>query len=318
MWGARLHCRHACRPTPATRSSRPPGFPTGRRRSFRRRRSRCGRPAPRLPARSRRAPPPPGRPSESRAGRSRAAPRGVRRPRRSSRAASRSPSTSGARRPPCWRATAPSWPRRRFAAAFAVGLALTGRLSFAPALASAGLALAARAYSTGVLTLSLAVRAAVVFGLGLSPYLYLVFADQHFTLTNYLHYAIEPAGGQFGLTPARFDTTPERLGFLFFGTESHPHDFPHHLPTALVNLGVAWARFVAFEVGPIAIPVALAGAGALRKRDPGAARLLVAVALATPVLGALVVDGALLNVFMMATTLAVAALAACGLDAWLA
>lgn len=209
-------------------------------------------------------------------------------------------------------------PRDGLLAAFAIGLAMTGHLAFAPALALAGLALAVRAQRAGALSIPLVLGAMFMLALGLSPYLYLVFADKHFTLTNYLHYAVEPAGGQFGLTPASFDTSAERLRFLLLGAETRPHDFVHHLPTALTNMGVAWARFVAFEVGPLGVLLALGGEGALRGRDRGAARLLAAIALLTPALAALVVDGALLNVFMMASTLAVAALAACGLDALLA
>ena len=201
---------------------------------------------------------------------------------------------------------------------FAIGLAMTGHLAFAPALALAGLALAVRARRAGALSFPLVLGALFMLALGLSPYLYLVFADRHFTLTNYLHYAVEPAGGQFGLTAASFDTPAERLRFLLLGAETRPHDFVRHLPTALANMGAAWARFLAFEVGPLGVLLALGGLGALGGRDRGAARLLAAIALITPALAALVVDGALLNVFMMASALAVAALTACGLDALLA
>lgn len=203
-------------------------------------------------------------------------------------------------------------------AAFAIGLGLTGHLLFAPALAIAGLALVVRAARSRALSFPLVLGAIAMLALGVSPYLYLVFADHHYTLTNYLHYAIEPAGGQYGLTPSRFDSTPERMLFLLLGPESHPHDFAHHVPTALANMGMASARFLAFEVGPLAALLALAGAGALAGRDRGAMGLLVAIALVTPVYGALVVDGPLLSVFLLASTVAVSALAACGLDALLA
>jgi hypothetical protein len=206
-------------------------------------------------------------------------------------------------------------PRDGLLAAFAIGLALTGHLLFGPALAIAGLALAGRALRAGALSFPLAIGVAFMLALGLSPYLYLVFADHHYTLTNYLHYAIEPAGGQYGLTPSRFDSTPERMLFLLLGPESRPHDFLHHLPTALANMGVAWGQFVAFEVGPLAALLGLGGTAALWGRDRGAARLLLAIALVSPLYAALVVDGPLLDVFMLSSTLAVSGLAACGLDA---
>ena len=196
-------------------------------------------------------------------------------------------------------------------AAFALGLSLTGHLSFAPALAIAGLVLAVHAGANGRLSPGLIAGAAVAFALGLTPYLYLAWADRHFPLTSYLHFTVEPASGQFGVTPATFDTEIERLRFLVFGAESRPHDFVHHPRLALVNLGVAWARFVAFEVGPLAAVLALVG---LRGRDSVVTRLLLAFAVVTSVFSAFIVDGALLNVFMMGSVMGVLALAACGVD----
>lgn len=207
--------------------------------------------------------------------------------------------------------------RDGLAAAFAIGLAMTGHLSFGPAMALAGLALAVRAARAGRLSFALVVGALLMLSLGLTPYIYLMYADQHFTLTNYLHMTLEPAGRQFGLTPELLDTPLERLRFLVFGAESYPHDFTVHLRTGLVNMGVAWARLATFEVGPLGILLALVGEGALAHGDRGGARLLAAIALFTPLLGAALVDGALLQVFMMASVVAISALAACGMAALL-
>lgn len=195
-------------------------------------------------------------------------------------------------------------------AAFTIGLAMTVHLSFGALLAVAGLALAARARRAGVLTPPLAWAAAAAFALGLAPYLYLPWADANFTLTNHLRTAIEPAGGQYGLVPERFDGVLERMGWLLSGPESRPRDLVRHVPTAFVNLGVAGARFALFEVGPLALLAALVGAPRMFARDRGAAAILVAGGILAPALGALAVDGALLNVFMMSSTLAVAMLAA--------
>jgi hypothetical protein len=71
---------------------------------------------------------------------------------------------------------------------------------------------------------------------------------------------------------------------------------------------------VAFEVGPLAALLGLGGIAALWGRDRGAARLLIAIALVSPLYAALVVDGPLLDVFLLSSTVAVAGLAACGLD----
>jgi hypothetical protein len=150
--------------------------------------------------------------------------------------------------------------------------------------------------------------------LGLSPYASIAFADRAHTLTNYLHLVVEPAAGQFGLTPATFDSAPERLRFLVFGAESRPHDFIHHLPTAASNLFIAWARIALFEVGPLALLLAIVGTFSLQRRDDGAQTYLVSAALVTSVLGALVVHEALLVVFLMMGVISVCALAGCGLD----
>jgi len=91
-------------------------------------------------------------------------------------------------------------------ACFAIGLAMTVHLSFAVLLALSGLALAAHARRAGALTPALAAGCALALLVGLSPYLYLPFADAHTTLTNHLRTAIEPAGGQYGLSPERFDS----------------------------------------------------------------------------------------------------------------
>ncbi|MEQ1834818.1 MAG: DUF2723 domain-containing protein, partial [Candidatus Eisenbacteria bacterium] len=205
--------------------------------------------------------------------------------------------------------------RDGLAAAFAIGLAMTGHLSFAPALALAGLALVVRAARARALSVPLALAALVMLALGLSPYAYLVWADANSTLTNYLHVTIETAGHQFGLAPGMLDEPLDRLRFLIFGAESHPRDFLAHPRTGLINMGVAWARLALFELGPLGLLLALAGQRALAHTDRGAARLLLAIALVTPFLGAAVVDGALLQMFMMASVLALCALAACAVGA---
>ncbi len=205
-------------------------------------------------------------------------------------------------------------PRDGLLAAFALGLALTGHLSFAPALACAGLWMLASAARAGVLSPALLLGSLVMLALGVSPYASIAYADRTHTLTNYLHQVVEPAAGMFGLTPATFDSAPERLRFLIFGAESRPHDFAHHLPTAAINLGIAWARIALFDVGPLAMLLALIGTFSLQKRDDGAQTMFVVALLVTSVFGALLVHEALLVVFLMMGVISVCALAGCGLD----
>ena len=205
--------------------------------------------------------------------------------------------------------------RDGLAAAFAIGLAMTGHLSFGPALALAGIALVVRAARAGALSLPLAFGALALLALGLTPYAYLLFADANTSLTNYLQMTIESTSKQFGLTPDMLDSPLERLRFLVFGAESRPHDFLSHPRTGLINMGIAWARLAMFEIGPLGVALALAGEGTITRTDRGAARLLVGIALVTPLLGAAIVDHALLQIFMMGSVIAIAALAAAALGA---
>jgi len=195
-------------------------------------------------------------------------------------------------------------------AAFAIGLAMTVHLSFGVLLALAGLALAVRAQRAGALPPALVAGCAAALLVGLSPYLYLPFADARYTLTNHLRMAIEPAGGQYGLSPGQFDGVWERMRFLLAGPEARPRSLAAHVPTAMLNALYAAARSVLFDVGPLLALLAALGARAMFRRDRGAALVLAAAAVLTPLLGSLAVDGALLDVFMLTTTLAVAVFAA--------
>jgi len=78
----------------------------------------------------------------------------------------------------------------------------------------------------------------------------------------------------------------------------------------MVNLTHAAGRSLLFDVGPLLALLAALGARTVFRRDRVAALVLVAAGVLTPLLGSLAVDGALLDVFMLTTTIAVALLAA--------
>lgn len=200
-------------------------------------------------------------------------------------------------------------------AAFTMGLALTVHLSFAPLLAWAGLLMLVRAGSRGALTPARALAAAVLLLLGLSPYLSLLAPLMRAGGTNYAHAIVEPQSAQFGITPERWAHVGERLHFMLSGPETRPRALWDHVPTALGNLSLAFTRHALFDVGPFAWCMALAGAVVLVARDRARAGLLVGAGLATPLLASFIVDGALLSLFMMTTTIAVALLAGVALDA---
>lgn len=204
--------------------------------------------------------------------------------------------------------------RHGLLAAFAMGLALTVHLSFAPLLALAGLLMLADAARAGVLTWPRALAALALLALGLSPYLSLLAPLMRPDLTNYAHMVVEPAAAQFGITPERWAHVGERVHFLLSGPETRPHALWAHLPTAGGNLVLAWARYTLFEVGPFALLLALAGVAVAVRRDRALVGVLATAGLATPLLASCIVDGALLLLFMMTTTIAVALFAGAALD----
>jgi len=199
-------------------------------------------------------------------------------------------------------------------AAFAMGLALTVHLSFALLLAWAGLLMLTRAAQRGALTPVRAGLALALLLLGLSPYLSLLAPLMRPGPTNYAHTIVEPLGAQFGITPERWAQVGERLHFMLSGPETRPRALWDHVPTAWGNLTLAFSRHALFDVGPFAWCMALAGAVVLWRRDRALTGLLVGAGLATPLLASLITDGALLLLFMMTTTIAVAMLASVALE----
>lgn len=204
--------------------------------------------------------------------------------------------------------------RDRTIAAFATGLMLTGHLSTAPAALAIGAFLL---FTPGAPSGPGGWRRAplLLAGLlaGLSPYLYLVWADQVPHAMNYLDAIVEPDAGQFRLTRASFDQPWERIPWLFLGSESvrwnflgQPRVLAHHL------LGAGALPWL-FELGPLAIAPAAVGAWRLwRTRRPFA---LLAAAIVAPTLlfTAAFTLGKMVPIFVAVVTLLLAVAVALGL-----
>ncbi len=200
-------------------------------------------------------------------------------------------------------------PRDRIAAAVLLGVACTGHLSHLGAVACLGLALAWAAWREGR-TWPEWPALVGAFVLGLTPYLYLVWADHVNLGFDYLDYVDHIFYPGTGVPDAHLDGAFERLRWLVFGRnllpgspmEFHPGDLlrairKHSLPVGLFELGL--------PVTALVVP----GLVRMFRSDAGQAARLVALVAATLVLAAQVSFGGLFALFLL-FPLALASLAA--------
>ncbi|MFH1011880.1 MAG: DUF2723 domain-containing protein [bacterium] len=189
-------------------------------------------------------------------------------------------------------------------AAFALGLTVTGHLAFGPAVLMMALALIflRPEHMRIVHYLPLLFLA---FAIGVSPYLYLFWADARHLPMNYLNYTVNLDAGQFGLSSATFDDAWERIPWVVFGRESIPNFFlltPRMLILNFLNVG--GTEFLS-GFGPIALipfTFGIAKYGQLKKT---AGVLLLAVALSTLVFAVVCTRGRMVPIFLMAFTFVV-------------
>jgi hypothetical protein len=202
-------------------------------------------------------------------------------------------------------------------AAFLTGLMITGHLSSAPAALAMGAFLV---FAPPVSVRARSVRESagrapwllLGFLAGLTPYLYLVWADHVPHAMNYLNAIVETDAGQFGLTRATFDQPGERIPWLIVGREAvrwvflgHPRILWSHLLDAC---GVEWL----FELGPLALLPAAIGALHLARTRPGMTRLATAIVALSVAFTASFMFGSLVPVFLSVVTLLLAAVATLG------
>ena len=206
-------------------------------------------------------------------------------------------------------------PRDHAIAACATGLMLTGHLATAPAALAIGAFLlfappgpfAAGGWRRATMALA-------GFLAGLTPVLYLVWADQVPHAMNYLDATLELDANQFGLTRATFDEPWERIPWLLLGDQSARSNFlghPRILARHLIDAGgVVWL----FELGPLAIVPAALGAWRLWRTRRLAAALAAAVVMLTFGFTAAFTYGKLQPIFLAVATLLVAVAVALGLE----
>ena len=203
---------------------------------------------------------------------------------------------------------------RRLAAGLLLGLTLAGHMAFAPVVAVAGLALAWRIPRRGARWLADEVALLGAFLLGLSPYLYLVWADATGHGLSYLK-LVEIAQWPVGAVPAGFRAPFARLAWLLTGRNEYP-PLPFHLSLYMVAKNLSDTAFLLalYEFGPVALGLALWGAWRRWRSHTRETRFLVALAAASIVFSVATSGYKILSIFLIPCYLVVAVFVGHGLQ----
>jgi len=203
----------------------------------------------------------------------------------------------------------------RLAAGFLLGLTLAGHMAFAPFVMVAGLVLAWRIPRTGIVWLADELALLAVFLLGLTPYLYLVWADTHHVGFDYLT-LFETAFWPAAPVPEAFRPPLARLWWLLTSRNDYPAR-PFEFSLRLMGKNVSDTSFLLllFELGPITAAMVATGIVARWREKSGEARLLVGLGLASIVFSVITSGYKILSVFLIPCYLVCAVFAGHGFDA---
>ena len=193
------------------------------------------------------------------------------------------------------------------------GLALTGHLMLAPAVASLWAVLTWRVMSSQPRPILALAALIVAFALGLAPYLYLVWADTRDYPFNYLR-LVELIHMPDGPS-ADFDTPWKRVAWLVSSRGLYPPvPFPFSFRGTASGLARCLCVLFLFELGPLAPPFVLWGFLRLLRANAGAARVLAAVAAAALLFSGAIAAGTHMGIFLLPCTLACAIFLAAGIE----
>ena len=203
----------------------------------------------------------------------------------------------------------------RLAAGFLLGLTLAGHMAFAPFVMVAGLWLAWRVPRTGVLWLADELALLGTFLVGLSPYLYLLWADSHRIGFDYIDLVVA-ARWPVSPAPEAFHSPLARFWWLLASRNEYP-PMSFHLPLYMLGKNVSDTSFLLalFELGPVTAALVAAGIVARWRANAGETRLLLALALASIAFSLLTSGYKILSVFLIPCYLVCAVFAGHGLDA---
>jgi len=204
----------------------------------------------------------------------------------------------------------------RLVAGCMLGLTLAGHMAFSPFVMVAGLVLAWRVPRTGLVWLADELALLGSFLLGLSPYLYLIWADSHHVGFDYLK-LFETAYWPVSPVPEAFRSPLARFWWLLTSRNDYPPR-PFEASLYMVGKNISDTSFllVLFELGPITAALVAAGiVSRWRGGKAGETRLLLSLALASIVFSVLTSGYKILSVFLIPCYLVCAVFAGHGFDA---
>jgi hypothetical protein len=201
-------------------------------------------------------------------------------------------------------------------AGFLLGVSLTGHLMYALAVVVLGLALAWQVLATyRQRALPMLVALLGVFLLGLTPYLYLIWADAHHLPMNYLQLS-DQYTNPLGLYNASFHDPWQRVWHFMMGTgPCSPHPIETHPKEILRNLWLAVRIVSLYQWGPVGVVLALIGFVRGVRHDGARARLLALLGLVSLGWAVAVGPSVILDLFLLPLLLYLNVFIAWGLTA---
>lgn len=204
---------------------------------------------------------------------------------------------------------------RGTAASLCLGLSLTGHLSFAPAVMVLGIMILFLKPLRSRWRLSWPV-VAIAFIAGLTPYLYLVWADSAGLPMNYLDYTIEVSTGQYGLTENAFNNPFRRVLWLVAGQESSRTNLSSLSALWLTSKQFIISLFV-YQLSTLTIPLLVMGTWSLMKKPGKKAWALFGMIITSAIFCVAMGNHYLLLVFGWSTIIAITALVSFGMQSLL-
>lgn len=201
-------------------------------------------------------------------------------------------------------------------AGFLLGISMTGHFMYAMAVAMLGLALAWQVLATHrQRALPMLVALLGVFLLGLTPYLYLIWADANHLPMNYFH-LVDQYTNPLGRYDPSFHDPWQRFWHYIMGTGPVlPHPVQTNPMEMLRNLSLSLRILFLYEWGPLGVVLAVIGFFRGIRHDGASARLLALLALASLAWEIAVGPIVMLDLFLLSSLLYLNVFIAWGLTA---
>ncbi len=204
---------------------------------------------------------------------------------------------------------------RAIAASVGLGLCMTGHLSFAPAVLVLGIMILLLKPIRSNWLLNWPVIA-ISFVAGLTPYLYLVWADSADFPMNYLDYKLELSTMQYGLTEETFTNPFKRVFYLIGGPESIRTNLHSLLAMARTSIQLVISQFI-YQFSILSLPVFLLGTWTLLKNHDRKTWALSGIFVTSAILCVLMGNRRMLLIFSMPMTIVIAIVISYGMHSLL-